>query len=91
MFRGPTAVWRTTRWLTAALLAVWLSTTLAVVWFARDLQSFSVLGFPAGYWGAAAGALLVYLSIVLVYAWLMDRIEHRPRAEPDSATSVDSR
>ncbi len=81
------AVWRATRRLTAALLALWLLTTLAVVWFAHDLQAFRVFGFPAGYWAVAAAALLIYLAIVLAYAGLMDRIERPTKSERESPST----
>ncbi len=75
------ALWPKTRGLTACLLAMWLLTTLGAAWFARDLQAIVIFGFPAGYWSVAAGALLIYLMIVVVYALAMDRFERQAASE----------
>lgn len=68
------------RW-TLGLLAAWLVVNLCVPWFARDLDRFSFLGFPLGYWLAAEGALLVYALLIAVYAVVMDRLEAALLAE----------
>lgn len=67
--------WLKTRRWTLGLLAAWLVVNLCVPWFARDLDSFTFLGFPLGYWLAAEGALFVYLLLIAVYVLVMDRLE----------------
>jgi putative solute:sodium symporter small subunit len=69
--------WRRTRGLTALLLLTWMSVNIVLPWCARDLDAVHGFGFPAGYWLVAEGALLIYLLIVFVYAWAMDRLEQR--------------
>jgi putative solute:sodium symporter small subunit len=71
------AHWRTTRRVTALLLAVWLATSFGAVWFARDLQQFSIFGWPLSFYMAAQGASLVYLAVIGAYAWLMRRADQR--------------
>ncbi|WP_310732630.1 DUF4212 domain-containing protein [Sphaerotilus hippei] len=66
--------WRRTRLLTLALLAVWLVVTLTVSYFARELSPI-VAGWPLSFWGAAQGALIVYVLIIVAYSWVMDRLE----------------
>ena len=60
---------------------LWLGVTLLVPWFARDGQGLTVFGLPLGYSGTATGALLVYLAIVVVYIFAMDRLERRFQKE----------
>jgi putative solute:sodium symporter small subunit len=67
--------WRRVRRLTAALLLVWLVVAFGLVCEARTLNGFSFFGWPLGFWVAAQGALLVFLALVVIYAWVMDRIE----------------
>jgi len=67
--------WKLTLRLTLGLLAAWLLINLVVPWFARDLDGLRGFGFPAGYWLAAEGALLLYLLIIVVYVVVMDRLE----------------
>ena len=87
---APRAVfWHRTKGLTLGLLLLWLVVNLLVPWFARDLSRSRLLGFPAGYWLAAEGALVVYLLITVGYVWGMDRLEaeclaSESRPEPDA-------
>lgn len=63
------------RWsLKLVLLAVWVIASFGACYFARDLE-FMVAGWPFGYWMAAQGAVLVFLAIVVVHAWAMNRYE----------------
>jgi putative solute:sodium symporter small subunit len=85
--RTPRAVfWTRTKALTLVLLLLWLAVNLAVPWFARDLSSSQLLGFPAGYWLAAEGALAVYLLIIVAYVLAMDRLEGDCIADQRSET-----
>jgi len=71
------AHWRTTRRVTTLLLALWLATSFGAVWFARDLQHWTVFGWPLSFYMAAQGASLVYLAVIGAYAWLMRRADRR--------------
>jgi putative solute:sodium symporter small subunit len=71
------AHWRTTKRVTALLLALWLATSFGAVWFARDLQDLSLFGWPLSFYMAAQGASLVYLAVIGAYAWLMQRADAR--------------
>ena len=71
------AHWRSTRRVTALLLAVWLATSFGAVWFARDLQHLSLFGWPLSFYMAAQGASLVYLAVIGAYAVLMRRADAR--------------
>lgn len=73
--RSRQQFWRRARRWTLGLLGLWLAVNLAVPWFARDLNRWQVFGFPAGYWLAAEGALLIYLLIIVAYVLVMDRLE----------------
>src|SRR5256885_14213148 len=59
--------WRSNLRLTAALLAAWFVVTFVIGWFARELD-FNFFGWPFSFWGAAQGALIVYVAIVWFYA-----------------------
>jgi uncharacterized membrane protein len=58
------------RALTCVLLCLWLLTSC-------------VGGWPLHFWLASQGSLLVFLAIVVVYAWLMNRWEAQEVATPD--------
>jgi putative solute:sodium symporter small subunit len=61
------------RW-TLGLLTVWAGVTFGIAYDARALQ-FAFFGWPFSFWVAAQGALLVYLLLVGVYAWVMRRLD----------------
>jgi putative solute:sodium symporter small subunit len=62
------------RILTAVLLLVWLLVSFGPSFFARDL-SVIIGGWPLYFWMAAQGSVLVFICIVVIYAWLMNRWE----------------
>lgn len=76
------AYWRSVRWLTVGLLAVWVVFGLGVHYFARDL-AFSFFGWPLSFWMAAQGSLLVFALIIFVYERCMDRLDRRHGLEED--------
>jgi putative solute:sodium symporter small subunit len=67
--------WQRTRRMTAVLLALWLATGFATVFFARSLANLTLLGWPLPFYMAAQGASLVYLAIIGGYAWRMRRLD----------------
>lgn len=67
--------WRSNLRLTAVLLSFWFAVTFGVSWFARELQGLTFLGFPLPFFMAAQGALLIYVVLVGIYAWRMDKLD----------------
>ncbi len=90
--RSPPAGSRRSCWL------VWVLVSFVAASFARDLQDIVVGEWPLGYWMAAQGAVLVFIAIVVVYAWAMSRFErqdaqvaivpHRPKGAPRPSSAV---
>jgi len=78
-----TGYWRKTRRVTIALLLIWFCVTLLTCLFARELNGFSFLGFPVGFYFAAQGSLIVFLCIVGFYAWYMNRLDRRASSVSD--------
>ncbi len=61
------------RWkLHAALLAVWFVASFGVVFFAGDLQA-TVAGWPLAFWFSAQGSILVFIAILVFFAWRMGK------------------
>ena len=63
-------------WMRAALLFLWALASFGVAFFARDLDQV-LAGWPLNYWLAAQGAVLVFIGIVVLNAWWMNRAEAR--------------
>jgi putative solute:sodium symporter small subunit len=67
--------WRKNLFITAVLLLVWFVVTFVEGWYARELNNISFLGFPLGFYMSAQGSLIVYVVIIGIYAWYMNRLD----------------
>jgi putative solute:sodium symporter small subunit len=67
--------WLRTRRLTALLLVLWLVTGFCTAFFARELATLTVFGWPLSFYMAAQGASLMYLAILGVYALRMRHLD----------------
>jgi putative solute:sodium symporter small subunit len=65
------AYWQHTRRLTVWLLLAWFLVTFGIIFFARELSSVTLFGWPFSFYMAAQGTVLIYVMIVAVYAWRM--------------------
>ena len=69
--------WRKNLRMTAFLLLVWFLATFGTIWFVRDLNSFTFLGFPFGFYMTAQGSLIIYVLLVWFYARYMNRLDKK--------------
>ena len=67
--------WRKNLVITAILLFIWFVVTFVEAWYARELNQVSFLGFPLGFYMSAQGSLIVYVLIIGIYAWYMNRLD----------------
>ena len=77
LLRARALHWRRARAITALLLLAWLATTFGTVFFARQLASLTVFGWPLSFYLAAQGACLIYLLILGLYARSMRRLDRQ--------------
>lgn len=61
--------------ITGILLSIWFVATFVVGWFSAELNSFSFLGFPLGFYMSAQGSLIIYVLIIWYYARYMNRLD----------------
>ena len=62
------------RRLTWVSLAIWAGVTLVPIYGARRLNV-TLAGWPFNFWMAAQGCVLVYLALVVYFAWQVNRWE----------------
>ena len=67
--------WRKNLTITAILLFIWFVVTFVEAWYARELNQFTFLGFPFGFYMSAQGSLIIYVVLIGVYAWYMNRLD----------------
>lgn len=66
--------WRKTLRLTVGLLFFWFLVSFVTTYFARDLN-FQFFGWPFSFWLGAQGIPLMYVLLVVYYAWAMNRLD----------------
>ncbi len=67
--------WQKNLVITAVLLSIWFVVTFVEAWFARELNAVGFFGFPLGFYMSAQGSLIVYVILIGVYAWYMNRLD----------------
>ncbi len=67
--------WARTRNLTLAVLILWFGFSLVIPWFARELNEYTFLGFPLGFYMIAQGSLIVFVALVFFQNWRQDAID----------------
>lgn len=67
--------WQKNLRITAILLGLWFVVTYVASYFASELNSITVLGFPFGFYMGAQGSLIVYVLIIWYYARFMNNLD----------------
>lgn len=72
------AYWKTNLKYLVILLGIWfiVSAGLSIL-FADWLDRFRLGGFKVGFWFAQQGSILVFVVLIFVYVWLMNRLDRR--------------
>jgi putative solute:sodium symporter small subunit len=71
-----TTYWRRNLRLMGVLLAIWALVSFgAGIIFVEPLNQFVILGFPLGFWFAQQGSILVFVALIAVYVWRMDKLD----------------
>ena len=67
--------WHKNLVVTGILLAIWFVVTFVEIWYARELNSLTFLGFPLGFYMSAQGSRAIYVAIIGYYAWYMGKLD----------------
>ena len=67
--------WSRTRNLMIVHLTIWFIFAYAVHWFAPELNKFSFMDMPLGFYFAAQGSLIVFVVQLFVFARQQERID----------------
>lgn len=72
------AYWRENFRLILILTAIWFIASFAHPPFAKALNNVTILtGFPLGYWLSSQGSITVFVILIFVYAFIMNRVIDR--------------
>ena len=67
--------WRKNLFITAILMVIWFFATFVEGWYARELNNYTFLGFPLGFYMSAQGSLIIYVVLIWVYARYMNKLD----------------
>ena len=76
--RSPQEYWRRNIRYLAMLLGVWFLVSYgAGIFFAERLDAWRIpgTGFPVGFWFAQQGSIYVFVILIFVYVFLMNRLD----------------
>jgi len=68
--------WRKNLSYLAILLSIWFIVSYGTgILFAESLNAIKIGGFPLGFWFAQQGSIYVFVVLIFVYVWLMNRLD----------------
>ncbi len=72
------AYWRANVRLITVLLSIWAIVSYGCgILFVEQLNRFHIGKLPLGFWFAQQGAIYVFVVLIFVYAWAMDRLDRK--------------
>jgi putative solute:sodium symporter small subunit len=80
--------WRKNLRVTAILVMIWFLVTFVVSYFARELNAFTIFGFPLGFYMGAQGSLIIYVLIIGFYARYMNRLDEEYDVDQNESRSL---
>ena len=72
---GASVHWQRTRNLTFVTLGIWFFFAFVIHWFGAELNNFSFLGFPLGFYMAAQGAPIAFVVLLYVSTRRQEKID----------------
>jgi putative solute:sodium symporter small subunit len=84
-----TDYWKTNIRYVSILLVLWFAVSFGGGILCKDwLNQFKIGGFPLGFWVAQQGAIYVFVILIFVYVFLMNRLDAKyGKASSDSTAS----
>lgn len=75
---GKRYYWRRNLSYVLILLSIWFTVSfLFGIVFVDELDSIQIGGFKLGFWFSQQGAIYVFVVLIFVYVWLMNRLEKK--------------
>lgn len=73
---NPQKYWKRNIRYLLLLLCIWFSVSFgAGILFVDQLNVIKIGGFPLGFWFAQQGSIYVFVILIFVYVWLMNRLD----------------
>jgi len=80
----PIAYWRKNLQYLVILLSIWFAVSYgAGILFKESLDTIKIGGFPLGFWFAQQGSIYVFVALIFVYVYLMNRLDGKHGYDED--------
>lgn len=74
----PKAYWRASIKIVFGLLIIWFTVSYGCgILFKEALDKFSIGGAPFGFWMAQQGSIIVFVILLIAYAFLMNNLDKK--------------
>ena len=78
MSENSKSYWKTNLKYLGLRLAVWFTVSfLFGILLAAPLNQFHFMGFPLGFWFAHQGAIYIFVLLIFIYVYLMNRLDKK--------------
>ena len=75
---NKTKYWRQNLRYVGVLLAIWFTVSYGFgILLVEPLNRIRFGGFQLGFWFAQQGSMYVFVILIYIYVWLMNRLDHR--------------
>ena len=79
-----TRYWKENLQYLVILLSIWFLISYGCgIMFADALNAVKIGGFPLGFWFAQQGSIYVFLILIFVYVYLMNKLDKKYNVEED--------
>ena len=81
---NSTDYWRANLRILGVLLSIWfIAGCVLSIFFVEKLNETKLGGFPLGFWFAQQGTIYVFILVILVYAFMMERLDRKHGVKED--------
>ena len=78
MSKKSNSYWKTNLKYLGILLSIWFTVSfLFGILLADTLNQFHIGGFPLGFWFAHQGSIYVFVILIFVYVYLMNKLDKK--------------
>lgn len=78
MSKATKAYWKENLKYLAILLSIWFLVSYGCgILFVNELNTIKIGGFKLGFWFAQQGSIYVFIILIGVYVWLMNKLDKK--------------
>jgi putative solute:sodium symporter small subunit len=83
MDQGADRYWQRTSALMWTMFAIWVFFSFVIHFFVNSLNGIKFLGFPLGFYMAAQGSLIAFVTMLFIFAKRQDTIDREEGVAED--------